>query len=1048
MLRNSPLRVLLAVVATTAAAVTTALPAQAAPPAPAAAPAAAVAAAAPNPNDGLDGAFGGQPSTLLRNALCPVGTGVADSIGDAPVVGPVASQLPAITCALNVAGFVWRSTYYPPSGPPVVRYTKATAGVPALIDVDGKGILPDFTGMLGVNLLAPGVWVQVSRNAYFPAANRVTLEAVLINPVAENSYIGFGPDGSTAGMGGMWKALLSVASIAADGADLGLKVTSANAPSSQGLIAEMFSGPDPDAPDDTYRGKLGFAPVPPEFNTRLRLADGRQQVTVNGQPTKLTGDVLIATPGREQNIDLVADQIPSFVDVVHDSDEQTGTDTTTYDANGSIARLTGTYTDTVDGDIETAAALDAWGIPSHLTFEQADEQTTVKTADDAKIDRIQARFARGSDVTPLVEDPAPFARFHRTTEEDFTASLQVSDLRSVRIDQGAPYGGRLVFATAPGLFPFTADDDVTSTHLEGHLSNLPADTEVSLDLDNGKVTFDGHGTGIDEIHLEATRPDPFFDRATRLEATLEDLPALEVIDVKQEDGTVTATASEPLGALTLLASNGPGAPAMTGSAVSYDDTPALYRAFLRISGLKEVSFQADPVVATLKTAQPQFLTVRGDAGGVTFDGTIDSLPAHLTFSLQPGPNAETVVDFDSHGQEIEEIVATGSGLPAPAGMPNFEAVIEHLPSHLTLTLPKNDGNVVFDAHGDHIGRVYAQAYGGSPRAVDPARQLLAYSEGQHIAANLLQIGNAEVSKAAKPFRLKYDIAAVPLDFVVNVPDTSLRGTVANPQPATVVFHPRDKDVDGEGGLTATYNVDPANHTGDGSIDSISVTGVIGGAFLEADLQNVPANLDLCLQTAKGTLCRPSWVPGTATGRTVHDPDFAVHFFPTNLNGTVPATPLVVNGIACTDVADEGACKDLGSNRKRIVIDNLAFKTVEAAFSSIDEGCDVACGAVWAGANTHGPGSPPEGDHITGRVRYFNGDGDIFPEPLMDLRLNAPDDFVALNQLFFYLHYDVISLDPLDYTSSGSLTCGDSPNLEIAINNLPNPDVLDGTFGVC
>lgn len=1046
MLRNSPLRVLLAVVAATAAAVT-ALPAQAAP-TPAAAPAVA-AAATPNPDDGLDGAFGGQPSSLLRNALCPVGTGIADSIGDAPVVGPVASQLPAITCAINVAGYVWRSTYYPPSGPPVVRYTKATAGVPALIDVDGKGILPDFTGMLGVNLLAPGVTLQVSRNAFFPAANRVTIEAVVINPVAENSYIGFGPDGSTAGMGGMWKALLSVASIAADGADLGLKVTSANAPASQGLIAEMFSGPDPDAPDDTYRGKLGFSPVPAEFNTRLRIADGRQQVTVTGQPTKLTGDVLIATPGREQNIDLVADQIPSFVDVVHDSNEQAGTDTTTYDANGSIARLTGTYTDTVDGDIETAAALDAWGVPSHLTFEQADETTTVRTADDAKIDRIQARFARGSDVTPLVEDPAPFARFHRTTEEDFTASLQVSDLRSVRIHQAAPYGGRLVFATAPGLFPFTADDDVTSTHLEGHLSNLPADTEVSLDLDNGKVTFDGHGTGIDEIYLKATRPDPFFERATLLEATLGGLPASEVIDIAQPaDGPISVTASNPLGTLTLLASDGSGAPDIPGSAVSYVDTPALYRAFLRLSGLKSVSFDSDPVDATLRTAQSQFLTVEGNAGGVTFDGTVDSLPGHLTFSMKPGQNGATVIDFDSHGEVVQRITAEGTGLPAPEGMPNFEAVIQHLPSHMTLTLPKDQGDVTFDAHGDKIGRIYAQAFGGTKAVVDPARQLLTYSEGQHVAANLLQIGNARFGMSGKPISLSYDIAAVPLDFAVTIPDTKIEGTIANPQPATIVIHPRDKDVDGEGGITATYNVDPANHTGDGSIDSINLRGVIGEAFLEASLANVPANLDICLQTDAGALCRPSWTPSTATGRNVRDPDFAMHFFPTNLNGVVPATPLVVNGIACTDTANEGQCRDLGANRKRIVINDLAFKTVEAAFSSHDEGCTVACGAVWAGASTHGPGSPPEGDHITGRVRYFDGDGDIFPDPKVDLRLNAPDDFVALNRLFFYLHYDVVSLDPLDYTSTGSLTCGDSPNLIIGINNFPDPDVLDGTFGVC
>jgi hypothetical protein len=82
------------------------------------------------------------------------------------------------------------------------------------------------------------------------------------------------------------------------------------------------------------------------------------------------------------------------------------------------------------------------------------------------------------------------------------------------------------------------------------------------------------------------------------------------------------------------------------------------------------------------------------------------------------------------------------------------------------------------------------------------------------------------------------------------------------------------------------------------------------------------------------------------------------------------------------------------------------------------------------------------------VRYYDGDGDIFPDPKIDLQLNDPDDFVALDRLFFFLHYDVVSLSPLEWASTGSLTCGAHPHLTIGINNLPDPDVLDGTFGVC
>lgn len=999
-----------------------------------------VTTSTPNPNDGLDGAFGGAPTTLLQGLLCPLVTSVSGTTISVPGVGQLVDELAGIVCAISVIGYVYRTTYYPASGPPIVKYTRALLGVPALIDVDGTG-LPDFTGVVGLAL--PGLSLQISRSLFFPASARVTIEAVAIVPGAASTYVGFGEDGSAAGTANDWRATLTLAGLSASTADLNLNVSTNTPPSSLAALGEMFSGPDPDAPDHVYRGNAAFSPVPASVNTHLIASQDRQEVVVSSTPTTLTANVDVLSPGRVQNVRAVADKLPTSIDVVHTT--AGGTETTTYDANAPIAKLTGAYHDTVNGNLVTAAALDAWGVPEHIAFEQTAERTTVG-ATSGKIDRIQARFARGSDVGPLDPGTTPFARFHRTTASDFTAALQVSDLKSVSINQSAPYGGELVFAVAPGLFPFTADDDTTSTHLEGSLSNLPADTTVSVDLANGKVTFDGHGTGIAKIALKATRPVPFFAKATRVEATLEGLPALETVDIKQVDGSVTASASNPLGTITLLASDGSGAPPLVGSGAQYDDTVSLWRAFLRINGLKSVGFQGNPVVGDVQTSQSQFFTVKGNTSGITFDGTISNLPAHMTFAMKPGSGGSKVVDFDSHGESITKITANGTGLPAPAGMPNFEAVVEGLPSHLTVTLPAGDGDVVFDAHGNHIGRVYAQAWGGAKASIPATEQKLEYVAGQHVAANLLSIGNAEVSTTASPFRIKYDIAAQPLDFLVQAPNVNLTGSVVDPQPATVRFQPFDKDTDGEGGVKINYNVDPGNHTGDGSIDHIAVTATIGSTYIHANVANIPANLDICLQTDEGTLCKPWWTPGVQ-GYTVVPPGFAAHFFPTDLTGNVPSSPVVVNGRVCPDIPDANGCNNAGQRDKHVVIDDLKFKTLEAAFGSHDEGCDIACGSVWAEASTYGPGSPSEGDHVNGRVRYWDG-GDNGDTSLIDLDLTPDSSFIALNKLFFFLHYDAFSTDPLDWASSGTLTCGDDPNLTIGLNNLPDPDILNGTFGVC
>ncbi|MBO9521006.1 MAG: hypothetical protein J7518_05655 [Nocardioidaceae bacterium] len=995
---------------------------------------------------GLSQAFGGSATNLLQKILCPVVTTVADTTTNIPGVGPLVDALPPLVCSINVLGYVYRTTYVPPSGPPVVRYTKALAGVPTLIDVDGNGI-PDFTGTLSPNLTLNGITLLIQRGLFYPAANKVSIEAIAINPAAPNSYVGFGPDGTPAGTAKQWQARLSVLGISSAGVDLGLDLKTHTPPSSLTTVGEMFSGANPDAPDTIYRGAANFSPVPATFSTRIKAAQSRQEFITTSTPSKLTAEVGVVTPGRRQKVDLTADQLPSSIDVVHTTGAG-GQEKVTYDASAPIAKLTGKYEDKVGSAIATAAALDAWGIPTHLEFEQAGDKTSVG-AGDGKIDRIQARFAKGSDVDALDPATTPFARYHRTTASKFTAALQVLDFKSASFNSSEPYGGDLQFATAPGLFPFTADDDTSTTHVEGYLSNLPARTTISADITNGKVTFDGHGTGIDKIFLKATRPTPFFTRVKRLEATLEHLPAEETIDVKQQNGAMSASASNPLGDITLLASDGSAAPAISGAAASYEDTPSLYRAFLRIGGLTSVSFQGDPVVADLVTAGAQFLTVKGATNGVTFDGTVDSLPAHLTFSLKPGAGGSTVVDFDSHGEAIATIQASGGGLTAPAGMPNFEARIEHLPSHLTLTLPQGTGNATFDAHGDHIGRVYAQAWGGSKAAVDATRQRLEFVDGQHVVANLLGIGNAEFGTGADPIHLSYDISNAPLDYKVVTGDIDLHGTISDPQPATIDINPLEVATEGQSGVTASYQVTPGLATGDGSIDEITLTGSIGNAYLDTSIKHIPASLDVCLATTIGPICKPSYVPATATGRTVFDPDFAMHFFPRNLAGNVPSTPVVVNGLVCPETSNAGNCADFGQNRVRIAIDNLSFKTVEAAFSSHDDGCDVACGRVWAAANTHGPGSPSEGDHLTGRVRYFDGDGDIFPDPKVDLNMPSPGGFLAFHNLFFFLHYDAIP-PTADIATGGSFTCGDSPtpSLVYAINNLPDPDFLGGIFGVC
>ncbi len=981
-----------------------------------------------NPDDGLDGAFRNSPLNLLQGILCPVVSTVADATTDIPGVGELVDQLPGVVCAINVAGYVYRTVYKPPVGPAVVRYTPALAGLPTVLDVDGTGILPDFIGTLGLNLTLNGVTLSIARSS-FPASGRVSIEAVAIVPGAEDTYLGFGEDGTAVGTAKNWSAKVSVLGLSATTADLGLDLKTNTPPSSLATLGELFSGPDPDAPERTYRGLANFTPVPAVFSTELRMSQARQQVLVDTTPTRLDANVAILTPGRQQIVDATADQLPASIDVVHTS--TANTETTTYDADSAITKLTGSYRDKVNGNIVTAAALDAWGVPAHVKFEQTAEHTTVG-ATSGRFDRVQARFAQGGDVGPLDASTSPFARFHRTTADAFTGSLQLTNLKSVSINQATPYGGELIFSNAPGLFPFTADDDVTSTHLEGSLSNLPADTSVSVDPDNGVVTFDGHGTGIDKITVKATRPTPFFTRVTRLEATLEGLPASEVINVKQLNGTMSATASNPLGTITLLASDGTGAPSFGGSGASYDDTPALYRAFLRLSGLKSVSFQGDPVIGDLQTAQSQFFTVMGNTSGIQFDGTISNLPAHMTFAMKPGSGGSKIVDFDSHGESITKITADGTGLPVPAGMPNFEAVVENLPSHLTLTLPSGSGNAVFDAHGAHIGRVYAQAWGGSKASIPAGQQKVEYVDGQHVAANLLQIGSAEVSTTATPFHISYDIAAQPLDYAYVAADAKfVRGTIANPTPASVDFSSTNK-------TSVHYRA-----TTNTQIDSITLKTNMAGGYIDANLQNIAPDVQVCFSSTNKA-CKPGFVPAsdleTTDGDHYNMPPalFDFSLTPTNLSGGLWGNRFELDGTYCFDESDPATCVDGSNHKKRIKISDLKFGKVAVGAGFKEDGC-TACtaGRVYAYFDT-------DNTLISGDVKYFDeGDDGAF----VHYHSDGDDGGIQAQNKLLFAQYCLVCLNETNLTtvSGGTFSCVSEPHLDIDIPVFDDIDILSGSF---
>jgi hypothetical protein len=613
--------------------------------------------------------------------------------------------------------------------------------------------------------------------------------------------------------------------------------------------------------------------------------------------------------------------------------------------------------------------------------------------------------------------------------------VRLTDLKSVAVNAAGPYGGTLEFSQPLPPLKLTAQDDVSGISATGTLTGMPLKTTVTADVPNGVISYDGNGQGIQQIALSAKKAGgTFFSKASRLDATIDNLPAANTFNVKQVDGSVSVAATNPVGTITVLASDGSDAPAVSGSYAWYEDA-AHYRAFARITGMTGLSFQGSPLAGSIDTATPQVLNLHGEVNGITADGAIDQLPAHVGFSLTPSAGGGQVIDYNSNGAVIDKITLHGSGLPSPVGGGGFfNAEIDKLPSHMTLTIPAS-GKIILNTYGQYIQRVLGQLWGNEgPVDAIAGHQLVHYGQpDQAITVDLHNVGGFEVTPSTAPLFLKYDISHEPLDFGVNLNGgTYIGGTVSNPQPATI-------SLDASLGIKGFYLASPGgpNFTGDGSIDGIDLQTNAAGGYLNANIAHIPAKINICVLPETGTLCKPAWVPLTIGGFTVPPPDFAVQFQPTDLNNNLPANPLTVNMRFCTSEPDPATCNDNNAKKARVVVSDLQFNTVEAGYGFHDDDCHVACGRAWGGFNT-------DNQHITGDVRVY-GDGD--DDPSFFFASPGPDNFIAADDKLIFVHYDAISTDPISIFSSGSITCGGSPHAEVEIPG-PNPDLLSGTFGVC
>ncbi|HEY1989210.1 MAG TPA: hypothetical protein VGG43_07105 [Acidimicrobiales bacterium] len=1039
---------------------------------------------------------------LLAGAGCPIAKSLPSP--------PVPNQISQVICALGVLNYAYRSVYVEPNGTTLTRITRALIGVPTPINVDGSG-LPDFLGTVLPSGLSPlGLSLDISRTGLLPAGGRVSVEAIALDPAAPGTYVGAGEDGLAAGTDSDWSATLTLVSDSTAGTEIQLTQKNSGAPSSVGVLGELFSGSNPDAPTDVSRGDISFTPVPSTVTTDVKLGQSSQEAAVTSSaPTMVGAAVSLISSGDDKEITATINKLNKSLDLAYT--HPNGDTKVSYSSDAAVGALSARYHDTVNGVLTTAAALDASGVPTGLSVDQAGAQTAVTTSGGA-IGLVEARYGAGRDTPDSVPGAGAYAAYHAYTDGSSTAGVRLPNLQGLTLNASEPFSGDLLLTAPVGYVGLSAQDDTQGYVVTGHMSNLPEHSTVGINLSSGgggTVTFNGHGTGIDEIAVDATNSKAtFFSRASRIDADISQIPALDTItfadgssDAQTTQSTASATA--PIGTISLLASDGSDAPVVTGSGVWYTDTQSSFNAFARIDGLSGFNVSMTSVGDSLQSLSGSIQTASQDPGcqgsggqdltldaqtdSGTFDSTIDALPSTVSFSMAPDSAGNTIFDYKASAP-IRKITADASGFAALAALgvggdiaptlDSFHAEVDCLPAHMTMDMDTS-GEMNLNTYGDHIGEVIAQVYNhqvgpatpadvGYADSTDtivpaPSGDQLAYYDPatKGISIDLKSVGGFDFldDSTTSVLKLQYDLdSSTPLAFdYISQSLTSplgLSGTVEKPQPGTLTV---DTATDGTMTMQFAANSQSSNLTGDGGLGTVNFDGFVKSNYLQGALGNVPANLSICLDYSTGVEdCGPPWVFADAQGNPLIDNPpqlFAVHVVPTDLNGNVTSTPLTLSGEFCFGSALKSDCDKTGASQgggpAGLFIpagQPLGFDTLWLGFGQHTDDCHLSftCGRAWAGLDTTNEGADP-GGKLTGKAFYFqNNDNDV----TITFDTNGAG-YVETNQLYVYADYNIGADFGFEELSQGSISCGASGHQGLLLNEGPGIDLLtNSVLGLC
>ena len=383
---------------------------------------------------------------------------------------------------------------------------------------------------------------------------------------------------------------------------------------------------------DPIGGRLTYTPAPANSSIVLTVGNPLTVTLTRDTPTTVDADVEIVEGADETRVTGRAAGLPTSMTISRliesDDPEATLPQKITVTSAQKIPTADFAYRHFLSGVQDSGMVGHAKGVPTSVVVHQTAKQVAELTTD-GSFDSLAVGFANGEPVFAPVDGPYVKVLSEGDQDGDLNSyAVRLDGLEGATVDATDAIVGE-IFLTPAGRKPLALILDTPGTHVDGIVDSLPEHTSVFVQTKPLKIVYDGHGQAINDVTVNGTSVEPFFGRATRIDAHAHGLPTpltLSMEPITQSVGFFTVdigqriTASQPVALVEFRGSDNTlvSAPG-TGAGARYVDTVAAYQVAARVDDFRRVE------VSRTRSGPPELrlgATVRSEPFAIHFEDSV------------------------------------------------------------------------------------------------------------------------------------------------------------------------------------------------------------------------------------------------------------------------------------------------------------------------------------------------------------------------------------------------------------------------------------------